>query len=105
MRNVQICLLIVALLFLFCVGIVSAEKMTCDNPCYVKHLQMAGGDIARCPDCHNGEKADTPPLLKGKYANMGGPNHSCSDCHNGEKAPLLPLPWGATSCADCHPMK
>jgi hypothetical protein len=104
---VQVILLIVTLLFLLSIGVVSAKKVKsiCDSPYYVKHLQMAGGDIARCPDCHNGEKADTPPLLKGKYANMGGPNHGCSDCHNGEKAPLLPLPWGATSCADCHPMK
>lgn len=106
--------LVVLLAVLFVIALLAAPALAGNNgnksldiahSVYVKHFNMAGGDIKRCGDCHNGVKADMPPVLQGRYANMGGPNHGCNDCHDGVKAVLLPLPWGATSCADCHPTK
>jgi hypothetical protein len=96
-------------ILLVTVGLVAIAAAVTDTDWMTKHLHQMGGPNKECVDCHNGVKADEPPVLKGRYANMGGPrDQGCYYCHNGEKAPLLPLPPEYSSCAGeggCHPTK
>lgn len=104
----SLCLVLIAAGFVFAKG---GGDNVCTNSIYSKHAQMAGGDCNRCLECHCKTSKDdkcgqayAPTELKGRYANMGGPNHSCGDCHNGVKAVLLPASSciGSAGCATCH---
>lgn len=72
------------------------------NNLYARHQHMA--DWKDCLVCHDGNRADEPDTLKGKFAHMGGGD--CRSCHDGVKAPVLGcLREGFTRCTDCHPVK
>lgn len=76
-RGKAIALVVVLALAVVTLAAASASAGTkssvCDNNIYVKHMQMGGGDAARCLACHASKKDAMPGELRGKYANMGAP--------------------------------